>query len=140
MDFSAIPLFNVMKNKLDYLSERQAALAQNVANADTPGYKAMDIPEPDFAAMVKGQGASRNLKMTVTNPLDIANSPAASGNFKVEPRRDTDELNPNGNNVDIEGEMSKIAMNQVEYQKVLSLYGKWVTMFKTAIGNANTGS
>jgi len=140
MDFSTIPLFSVMKGKLNYMSERQSALAQNVANADTPGYKAMDIPEPDFKKMMGGSGASQNLQMTVTDPKHMTGGDGQSGMFRVEQRKNTDELNPNGNNVVIEEEMSKVALNQMDYQKVLSMYGKMITMFKTAIGNANTGS
>jgi flagellar basal-body rod protein FlgB len=138
MDFSTIPLFSVMKAKLGYLSERQSVLAQNVANADTPGYKAMDIPLPDFSKMAGG--ASQGLKMTVTNPGHIMHGPGQASAFKPEKRPSTYELSLNGNNVVIEEEMSKVGANQAEYQKVLNLYGKAVTMFKTAIGNANTGS
>ena len=137
MDFSTIPLFSVLKGKLNYISERQAVLAQNVANADTPGYKAMDIPMPDFKKMA-GIG-SGNMKMTITNPGHIAQGAGASGNFAPEKRKSTYELNPNGNNVVIEEEMSKIAANQAEYQKALNLYGKWISMFKTAVGSTNTG-
>ena len=64
---------------------------------------------------------------------------AAAGNFKVENRKNTDELNPDGGNVVIEEEMAKAGQNQAEYQKVLNLYGKAISMFKTAIGSANAG-
>jgi flagellar basal-body rod protein FlgB len=130
-----------MKSKLNYLSERQVALAQNIANADTPEYKAMDVVSPDFAKMVKGgPGGSGNLKMTVTSPAHIAKGLGETGEFRMEKRKSTDELNFNGNNVAIEDEMSKAAATQADYQKVISMYGKWITMFKTAIGNPNTGS
>jgi flagellar basal-body rod protein FlgB len=140
MDFSSIPLFSVMKEKLGYLSERQAVLAQNIANADTPGYKAMDVVEPDFARLVKGQSVGQSLKMTITSPGHIGHGVGAIGEFATEKRKGTDELNPNGNNVSIEEEMAKAGLNQAEYQKVVGMYGKWITMFKVAIGNPNSGS
>jgi flagellar basal-body rod protein FlgB len=34
-----IPLFGMLKSRLGYLTERQKLVAQNVANADTPGYR-----------------------------------------------------------------------------------------------------
>ena len=126
-----------MKQKLDYLSERQGVLAQNIANADTPNYQAMDIAEPDFAKMVSG--AAQKLPMAVTDPKHLS-SAGTAGAFIAAKRKTTAELNPNGNNVAIEEEMSKTAQNQAEYQKVLNLYGKMITMFKTAIGNPSTGS
>lgn len=144
MDFSAIPLFDVMRTKLNYMSERQSVLAQNVANADTPGYQAMDIAEPDFKKIAASGGAAQNLRsnlpMTITDPKHIAHGATANGDFKAEKRKSTYELNPNGNNVVIEEEMSKIAKNQADYQETLNLYGKWISMLKTAIGNSSTGS
>ena len=141
MDFSSISLFNIMKSKLEYLSERQSVLAQNIANADTPGYIAKDIPEPDFKRMMKdsSKGAVQKLQMAATDSRHIP-SREVSSSFAAVKNKKTAELNPNGNNVVIEEEMSKVAMNQAEYQKVLNLYGKAVSMFKTAIGNPNTSS
>lgn len=139
MDFAGIPLFNMMKTKLSYMSERQGVLAQNVANADTPGYRAKDVTPPDFRKMVDAGGKPvRNLQMTATNPKHITGG-SATGSYKVVERAKTDEQNPNGNNVVIEEEMAKVAENQAEYQKVLNLYGKAIAMFKSATGNGNGG-
>jgi flagellar basal-body rod protein FlgB len=130
-----------MKTKLETLSERQTLLAQNIANADTPGYKAKDVVEPDFKKMVTdaSKNSAQKLPMAITNPSHISAHPSAA-TLKVVNTRTTNELSPNGNNVVIEEEMSKIAANQAEYQKVLNLYSKAVSMFRTAIGNPNTGA
>ena len=39
MNLSEIPLFNMLKGRLGYLSERERLIAQNVANSDTPGFR-----------------------------------------------------------------------------------------------------
>jgi flagellar basal-body rod protein FlgB len=124
-----------MSSKLNYLSERQGVLAQNIANSDTPGYKAKDIAEPNFKKMVAaaGMNGQRSLPMTVTNAKHIAKT-APAGEFSAKDRRTTYELNPNGNNVVLEEEVSKMAMNQTDYQTVLNLYTKGISMFKTALG------
>ncbi|MDE3017155.1 MAG: flagellar basal body rod protein FlgB [Pseudomonadota bacterium] len=137
MDFSNLSLFGVMKAKMNYLSERQGVLAENIANADTPGYKAKDVTAPDFKKLVGA--ASQQLQMTMTNPMDMKGTAPSMGAYAVVERGATDELNPNGNNVAIEEEMAKAGKNQMEYQKVLDLYGKAIAMFKTAIGSAGTG-
>ena len=136
-----------MKAKLSYLSERQSVLAQNVANADTPGYKAKDVVPPDFLKMAKnsmpgvaGGGSVQKLHMTTTSSKHLAQNMASATSLKVIKRATTDELNPDGNNVVIEEEMSKVAANQLDYQKVLNLYSKAITMFKTAIGNPGTSA
>jgi flagellar basal-body rod protein FlgB len=135
MDFTNLTVFSLMKSKLDYMSERQGVLAQNVANADTPNYKAKDIQAPNFEEMARKSSnpMSRTLPLTRTSEKHITPQVAAS-HFGVEKRKTTDELNPNGNNVVIEEEMMKIGQNQAEYQKVLNLYGKTIGMFKTALG------
>ena len=141
MDFAAIPLFNIMKTKLSFLSERQSLLAQNIANADTPGYKAKDVSAPDFSKILAGTSSqsAQNLPLTVTHAGHILPQ-MPGGGMKIIERKKTDELNPDGNNVVIEEEMSKIASNQGEYTMALNLYSKTLSMFKTAIGNTSGGS
>lgn len=130
MDFTDIPIFKVMGSKLGYLSERQSVIAQNIANADTPGYRAQDLEKADFSKAL----SSQQLAMRKTNEKHLDGAKTAAGNYHVINRDSTYELNPTGNNVSIEEEMSKVAENQAEYQKVLNLYSKSTNMFKTAIG------
>lgn len=141
MDFMGIPLFNVMKSKLGYLSERQTLLAQNVANADTPDYKAKDIAAPDFKAIATRlqSGTSNRMPMQLTSPKHLTGNATANTIFIAENRPTTYEQNPNGNNVVVEEEMMRVAENQAEYQKVLGIYRKTVDMFKIAIGKPTGG-
>src|SRR5690349_5580690 len=57
MDFSKLPLFSMISQRIGWLSERQKVLAENVANADTPNYKARDLKPQDFAALASAAGA-----------------------------------------------------------------------------------
>lgn len=140
MDFASLPLFNVMKMKLNYLSARQEVLAKNIANADTPDYKARDVSAPDFSKVLAGTPghSAQNLPMATTHTGHIAMSNNHGGVMVIE-REKTDELNPNGNNVSIEEEMSKVAANQGQYAMALNIYSKTISMFKTAIGNPSGG-
>lgn len=141
MDYTSLPLFNLMKTKLNFLSERQQVLAKNIANADTPGYKAQDIETPDFSTILagtSGQKTAQNLSMASTHSGHLAGQ-RMGGELKVIHRKKTDELNPNGNNVVIEEEMAKVAANQGEYTTAMNLYSKTIAMFKTAIGNPSGG-
>ena len=45
MALDSIPLFTVLKSKMNWHQSRQTLLAQNVANADTPGYKGSDLAD-----------------------------------------------------------------------------------------------
>lgn len=132
MNFYSIPLFSAMKTKLGYLSERQAVLAQNIANADTPEYQARDVKNPDFKQSLSR--SSSQLAMVTTNKKHMTGGAVGASSSQVIKRDSTYERNPNGNNVVIEEEMAKVAENQAEYQKVINVYRKSVDMFKTAIG------
>lgn len=136
MNFAEIPLMNVMKAKLEFLSARQGVLAQNVASADIPNYKARDVAEPDFKKLAFGgqEKLSGGLKMATTRGNHISANAMSAGGGGIITRSSTYELNPDGNNVSIEEEMAKIAENQGEYQKVLNLYTSTINLFKTAIG------
>jgi flagellar basal-body rod protein FlgB len=135
MDYSSLPLFGLMKAKLNYASTRQGMLAQNIANTDTPGYRAKDVKEPDFSNVLAQQSG---LQMTKTSTKHMGSQTGAV-NMNVITRDSTYEQSPTGNNVVIEEEMQRVAQNQAEYQKTLNLYHKTVTMFKTALGSPNSG-
>lgn len=151
MDYTGLPIFNIMKNKLNYHSARQSVLAQNIANADTPNYKAQDVAAPNFRKMLSehhrppahSSHSAGHLQspssMAVTKPGHISGMGIKKAAFASDERKETFELNPNGNNVSIEEEMAEVAKNQGEYTKVLNLYSKTISLFKTAIGNPSGG-
>ena len=55
MDPTDIGLFRLAERRMHWLDQRQSVLAQNVANVNTPGYKARDVP--DFAATLADQSS-----------------------------------------------------------------------------------
>ncbi len=132
MDYGSIPVFQGMARKMHYLGERQALLAMNVANVDTPDYTPRDLKKPDFAGEV--QAASARLSMARTHASHLAGAEGSGGMFKEMKRSDTFETNPNENKVSLEEEMQKMALNQADYNQMTALYRKTIDMFKTAIG------
>lgn len=132
MDFANIPVVNLMRHKLSFLSARQSVLSQNIANADTPGYKAKDLKQPDFGAeLAKSSG---RLAMTASSAHHFQSQQKASA-FETIARRTTYESTPTGNNVAIEEETMKMAQGQMEYQTVTNLYRKTIDIFRAAIGS-----
>ncbi len=134
MNYTDIPLLSLMKQKMNYLSARQGVLAQNIANADTPGFRAQDIKAPDFSAMVQQAGGMMPLARTDGKHLPGGNANGSA--FTPTARAVTFETNPNGNTVTLEEEVQKMAMNQMDYNQTLALYRKTADMFKTAIGRS----
>lgn len=133
MDFSKIKIFSMMQTKMGHLSERQDILARNIANADTPGYRAKDLKELDFKNMVNVE--SRRLQMRATDPSHQKPRESNTQDFREVQQRDTYDVTPMKNHVVIEEQMMKVAETKLQYDMTTNLYKKMSDMFKVAIGN-----
>src|SRR5215212_8958164 len=58
MNLDDIPLFSMLKGRLGYLNQRQQVVAQNIANADTPGYTPRDLNGFSFKSHLNDQTAA----------------------------------------------------------------------------------
>tara|TARA_Y100000766_G_C18863479_1_gene584464 strand:+ start:142 stop:552 length:411 start_codon:yes stop_codon:yes gene_type:complete len=114
-------------------SQRAEMLATNIANADTPGYKAKDI---DFASALKTAKSNQlsGNTMVRTNEKHIAGgtrSVASNELFRTPNQTDTGD----GNSVDIQVERNLYTQNAMEYQaSVQFLNGKFKGL-KKALGS-----
>lgn len=132
MDYSQIKLFSMMQVKMAYLAESQDVISQNIANADTPGYKAKQLHELDFQKLARAE--AHRLELRATSPSHSTGMRKAE-DFRVETQRQTFETTPVENSISIEEQMAKLSKNQYEYTMTTNLYNKTAQMFKTAIGN-----
>jgi flagellar basal-body rod protein FlgB len=129
MAVSDIPIFSMLRTRMQWHQERQRLLAENVSNADTPNYRPHDLKEPKFdrpAAPVASPGLVR------TDAAHIAG--ALSGNAAFASGRQQFQIKPAGNAVSLEDEMLKVASNQMDYQAATALYTRSLGLIKTAIG------
>lgn len=133
MDYSKVNLLAMMKTRMAYISERQNVVAHNIANIDTPGFKAKDLKKLDFERLAMIE--ARRLQMRATAPTHIAGNKGNNASFKDEHERMTFETTPVKNNVVLEEQMIKVAENNTNYQMTTNLYKKTVDLFKVAIGN-----
>ena len=134
MNLPDIPIFSMLRERMAWLNQRQGVLSENVANADTPGYVARDLKPLDFSNELQSAGQSQVTGLTVTNPRHIAaKTTKGSGDFSVTDAPDV-ESNPNGNAVSLEQEMIKVSDTQMQFQAAANLYGKAMSLMKTAIG------
>jgi|SRR5580658_2970505 flagellar basal-body rod protein FlgB len=131
MDLANLPLFSAITRKMSWLTSRQRVLAENVANVDTPQYKAADLRPLDFRnelAQLQGK-----LQPKATDPNHLSGTiPASSAEEQTvaEPV----ERDINGNTVSIEDEMMKVSDTMADYQLMTSLYKKQIGMLKQALG------
>ena len=134
MSITDIPIFSALKSKMSWLQSRQTVLAENVANADTPGYRANDIEKfalPQSASLRRPGPVAPML----TNPMHIAGTFSDDPSWNVD-GTDTFEITPTGNSVVVEEEMMKVAETQLDYQMATGLYARGVGLLKTALGRS----
>lgn len=121
-----LTLLTMLKTRMQWHQSRQKVLAENVANADTPGFKPHDLKEPRLASA--GPAA---LHAAITDSRHLA-LPGGDGFDGRNAARF--ETTPSGNGVTLEDEMMKVAQNQADYQMATMLYSKSLQLLKTAVG------
>jgi flagellar basal-body rod protein FlgB len=111
---SSIYLFEIASQKAQWLSARQTAIASNVANSNTPGYRAVDI-EP-FAAVLD----SSPIEMAATNEAHLSSSQSQVGalrEIEVEPEEET----LSGNTVNLEQQMINLGDVNRDYSMTANI-------------------
>ncbi len=107
------PTGQILQSSLNVLSKRQQASLSNIANVDTPGYKAKEVP---FAVEL-ARATTCHPTLTVTNPLHIRASVPAEAEVPVVEVAGTAWRN-DGNSVDVERELAKLAETSITYSAV----------------------
>jgi flagellar basal-body rod protein FlgB len=132
MGLSSIPLFTALAEKMKWHQTRQGLLAENVANAETPGYRGRDLKAFGFEEHMRNLSTGK-IATTATNSMHIVSQGTDADGFG--PRRiNSFEITPEGNGVTLEDEMMKVAANQMDYQTVTTLYTRSLRLLRTALG------
>ncbi len=124
MDVSSSDLFSLAERKLGWLEDRQQVLARNIANSDTPNYQPRD--ERPFESTL----SALDVAPVQTSPMHLSGSSPDAGIITVQ---STDRA-PDGNQVSVESEMTKVADTDNQQRFVTNLYSKYMSMFSTALG------
>lgn len=135
MNLDAIPLFSMLKSRLGYESQRQKLIGQNVANADTPGYAPQDLKTFTVSSKIisSAGGGLQMVEPTRTDPnhMSITTSSSAAGGWKPVKTMDS-ETTLDGNKVELEDQMAKMAESRMQYEAVIGFYQKSLDMIRLA--------
>jgi flagellar basal-body rod protein FlgB len=107
-----------LQSALSRTTQRQALLTDNIANINTPGYKRQDI---DFHVALQNQIGGRTQAQI---DLDDSRAQALS---------DQTSLRPDGNNVDMEREVTSMAQMDLRYQALTEMTSDYFTQMKSVI-------
>ena len=132
MDLPDVPLLAMLRERMNWLHQRQDVLSENVANADTPNFVARDLKPLDFEHALGS--VSTGPSLMTTNVRHISLTPTHMGKFEDHETPDQ-ESSPNGNSVALEAEMVKVSETQSQFQAAANLYAKAMNMMKVAIGH-----
>ena len=122
------------REALNLRAERQKVLANNIANADTPNFKAKDF---DFAselksAVGKGRASGRGIELSTTSSrhLSAHSSRPAVRDLQY---RVPDQPSLDGNTVDMDVERANFADNSMRYQASLTMMKSSISRLKAAM-------
>jgi flagellar basal-body rod protein FlgB len=119
-------VFDLAERRLAWLDRRQALLAQNVANANTPRYRAQDLkPFSDRLAMAQAASQpamtnARHMSGTMGGGSDILTTSAP--------------VAADGNAVQLDTQLTKVADTDASQELVGDLYRKYLSLYRTALG------
>ena len=122
-------LFGIHERALLVRGERVGVLAANIANADTPNYKARDL---DFAAVLAGEQATGSLPMVRTSTAHLASAEAGAGGATLKYRVPF-QPSLDGNTVEAPVEQAAFAENSVRYQASLMFINRRVESLTRAL-------
>ena len=124
MSGTDIGVLKLAQARMAWAANRQQVLAQNVANASTPGYTPRDVPP--FQAALAQAGAP----LQRTSPLHLAAAPGAAMARATRPP----ERAPDGNAVSLDQELTKVADTAGTQELAVNLHRKYQGMVRLALG------
>ena len=119
-------MFPLVENMLDWAAKRQQTISANLANIDTPGYKARDIT---FAEHIQ------SLALETTSPVHL--DPFSQNGMRVYEVGAKDR--GNGNTVDLDSEMTELSKNGLQYIALVQFLNQKIRTLRSAINDGGKG-
>ncbi len=132
MNFLFDPTVRLLEKVAAYRVARQEVVASNLANNETPGYTAKEVP---FETWLSRAAPGGSVVPAATHPRHIGVPPGA-GSVPPPIESEGDPRRVDGNNVVLEKEMTKMAENTVGYLTDLHLIAKKLKAIRYAIDEA----
>ena len=125
----------LMKKALDYRALRQDMISSNIANVDTPGYRARDIAFENLLVAEKAKHfptGERKLEMATTHANHLQAETRRTGEAEIF-FRDGPTVRNDGNSVDLDVETTEMAKNTVMYNALVAALKKDSAIFRSVI-------
>lgn len=126
--YGKLEIFQIAQGLAQHASARQSAVATNVANADSPGYRARDIAP--FAEVFDTGNTASSLRKTRAGHFEASGT--SDTRFQTIDR--PGPSSPNGNTVSLETEMMKAVEVRHDHEMALSVYQTSLGILRTSLG------
>lgn len=123
-----LDLLGMASASASHAGKRQQVIAENIAQADVPGFKARDIKP--FAEFFEAPANGLALKQTRSAHLGGTNVVRGADPHEIAGL----EASPNGNTVSLEAEMTKAAGVRHDYELALGIYSKSLDILRKSLG------
>jgi flagellar basal-body rod protein FlgB len=130
LDLGSTPFFGMLRARLDQLSERQRLIAENIANASTPGYRPRDVDTAGFERILASASSGGGMTLVRTNPGHMAPGGGSARTQIV--TRDDSETTIDGNAVVLEEQMARAAETRMQFETGIALYQKGLELVRMA--------
>ncbi len=134
-----IELFKLSTQRMRYLSDRQALINRNVANADTPGYRAQDLAtfqaNSPLLRQGGGAGAQPQLAVAQTNAAHLGFGASGTTNAMLDRHAHGYDEKLDFNNVSVEEQMVKANDVANAYDLATTAYKKSMSLLRISIGD-----
>ena len=130
-----VPVLGLLTQSMNFHNQRQRVIAENVANANTPGYVAQDLDEGEFQRNLREQMQARSAPRPTRGGAAVPSLTSPIQQWQTKDSPDS-EMTVNGNTVVLEEQMIRANENRMQYESALSLYQKSLGMIRTAIRQA----
>lgn len=116
--------YDLMKTALDVSALRQETISSNISNVNTPGYKATRVV---FEEYLKNPSSMTSLRRTHVNHIDV------NSDVSFLQKEENKSVQDNGNNVDVDYEMTALSANDIYYDSVVSQLNSKYSMIRTVM-------
>jgi len=131
-----IPLFAMLKGRLGHLSQRERLIAENVANADTPGYSPRDLKPFTFDQAMAAQRGGKRLGVNASPEAAAAMARSSGGVKKTTSHKPVNapdsDTTLDGNQVVLEEQMLKMNETRMDYDAAITFYQKSMGLLRMA--------
>lgn len=131
--FQNLEIFQMSHAMAKHAGQRQAITARNVANADTPGYRAQDITPFDQTLRTGTGGSQRATRAGHLNGTAAEKGRIATAQIMTDTSSPRD---PNGNSVAIETEILRSVESKRQHDRALAIYRSSLKILRSSLGRA----